>query len=60
MSLFKLLSNHKKLHARYCDLFGQVLAHSGCPSERMPVRAEMVIVEREFRSVVDKLKMYKN
>lgn len=60
MNLFKLLCDHQSLRKRYCDLFDKVLAHSGCPSERMGVRAEMVIVQGEFRVVCNQLLVYKN
>lgn len=60
MNLFKLLCDHQELRDKYHELFSKVLNLSGCPSERMPVLAEMVIVQYEFRDVCEQLLPYKN
>lgn len=60
MNLFKLLCDHQELRDRYNDLFNQVLNRSECSTKRILARADMIIVQEEFRSVCDQLTPYKN
>lgn len=60
MTMFNLLHRQRDLRDQYRDKLDAIIQHYGCPSERMPVLAEMVIIQHDFRDVCDQLTPYKN